>query len=39
MEGAMALSVPLVAEVCRGCSWAACKNQDDFIPPDLTAED
>jgi DNA polymerase-1 len=39
MEGAMALSVPLVAEVCRGHSWAACKNQDDFIPPDLTAED
>lgn len=32
MEGAMELSVPLVAEVCQGQSWAACKIKDESQP-------
>ena len=28
MEQAMDLDVPLVAEVCRGYSWAACKEKE-----------
>ena len=39
MESAMALSVPLVAEVSSGASWAACKAGDEAEPvPDPDAE-
>ena len=38
MEQAMDLDVPLVAEVCRGYSWAACKEKETADGTELLTE-